>query len=94
VNAARGALINDIDLANAIKSGQVAGVALDVYASEPPPEDHPLVGLEGVIHTPHLAASTDDAQIAVAVEAAELVVNALLNQKFDNVVNPIVLERV
>ncbi|MEZ4672030.1 MAG: hydroxyacid dehydrogenase [Anaerolineae bacterium] len=92
VNAARGALINDADLAEAIKSGQVAGAALDVYAEEPPPADHPLVNLPGVIHTPHLAASTDEAQVAVAIEAAELVVGALLKGEYKNVVNADVLK--
>jgi D-3-phosphoglycerate dehydrogenase / 2-oxoglutarate reductase len=91
INAARGALINETDLAAAIKSGHVAGAALDVYQQEPPPAEHPLIGLPGVIHTPHLAASTDDAQVAVAVEAAQLVVNALLKGEYKNVVNPAVL---
>ncbi len=87
VNAARGALINDADLAEALKSGQVAGAALDVYNEEPPPAGHPLIGLPNVIHTPHLAASTDEAQVAVAVEAAELIVAALQKGEFTNVVN-------
>ncbi len=87
VNAARGALINDADLAEALKSGQVAGAALDVYNEEPPPAGHPLIGLPNVIHTPHLAASTDEAQVAVAVEAAELIVAALQKNEFKNVVN-------
>ncbi len=91
VNAARGALINDVDLAAAIESGKVAGAALDVYAVEPPPADHPLLGFDNVIDTPHLAASTSDAQITVAVQAAELVADALLNQKHANVVNQAVL---
>jgi D-3-phosphoglycerate dehydrogenase / 2-oxoglutarate reductase len=88
VNAARGALINEHDLAEAIKSGQVAGAALDVYAQEPPQPDNPLIGLPGIIHTPHLAASTEDAQTVVAVEAAQLIVDALLNGVTNNVVNP------
>ncbi len=92
INAARGALINDADLATAIRSGHVAGAALDVYEPEPPNADHPLIGLQGVIHTPHLAASTSDAQITVAIEAAELVVNALLYNRYDNVCNPAVLK--
>jgi len=92
INAARGALINEADLAEAIRSGQVAGAALDVYAQEPPEPDNPLIGLPGVVHTPHLAASTEDAQIAVAVEAAELIVGALLRGEFRNVINPEVLE--
>lgn len=93
LNAARGALINDHDLAEALKSGQVAGAALDVYEPEPPPADHPLLGLPNVIHTPHLAASTIDAQINVGIEAAELMVDALLRTKFDNVCNPAVLTK-
>jgi len=64
-NAARGALINEADLAEALKSGQVAGAALDVYADEPPAEDNPLVGLPNVIDTPHLAASTEEAAATV-----------------------------
>ncbi len=87
VNAARGALINDADLAEALKSGQVAGAALDVYNEEPPPAGHPLIGLPNVIDTPHLAASTDEAQVAVAIEAAELIVAALQKSEFKNVVN-------
>jgi D-3-phosphoglycerate dehydrogenase / 2-oxoglutarate reductase len=88
INAARGALIVDADLAAAITSKQVAGAALDVFEPEPPAADNPLINLNGVIHTPHLAASTEDAQIVVAVDAAQLVVDALLKGDFKNVVNP------
>ena len=93
VNAARGALINESDLAEAIKSGQVGGAGLDVFTQEPPQPDNPLVALPGVVHTPHLAASTDDAQIVVAVEAAQLVVEALTTGQYRNVVNPAVLQK-
>ena len=92
VDAARGALINEADLAEALQSGQVAGAALDVYAEEPPKPDNPLLHLPNVVHTPHLAASTDDAQITVAVDAAQLVVDALLKNELQNVVNPAVLD--
>lgn len=92
VDAARGALINEADLADAIKAGHVAGAALDVFAEEPPQPDNPLVGLAGVVHTPHLAASTEDAQIVVAVDAARLVVAALLHGDYQNVVNPAALK--
>jgi D-3-phosphoglycerate dehydrogenase / 2-oxoglutarate reductase len=93
VNAARGALINDEDLRDALESGIVAGVAMDVYQVEPPPAEHPLVAHANVIHTPHLAASTVEAQVAVAVEAAELVIGALKRGEYANVVNRSVLEK-
>ena len=88
INAARGALINPVDLAAALTSGKVAGAALDVYETEPPPSGHPLIGRHDVVHTPHLAASTSDAQATVAVEAAQLVVDFLLEGKAANVCNP------
>lgn len=93
VNAARGALINNADLAAALKSGKVAGAALDVYDVEPPAADNPLLGLENVVYTPHLGASTNEAQEAVGVEAANAVINALLKNRFDNVRNKAVLEK-
>ena len=91
INAARGPLVEEKALADAIQSGQVAGAAVDVYGEEPPPANHPLIGLAGVVHTPHLAASTADAQVEVAVQAARQVVAALLHQDYQNVVNPEVL---
>jgi D-3-phosphoglycerate dehydrogenase len=91
INAARGALINEADLAEAIRHGQVAGAGLDVFVVEPPPADHPLIGLPNVLHTPHLAASTTDAQVNVGVDAARLIVEALTMNRFQNVCNPAVL---
>ncbi|PJF43479.1 MAG: phosphoglycerate dehydrogenase [Phototrophicales bacterium] len=93
INAARGALINEYDLAEAIKSGKVAGAAVDVYTEEPPPPNHPLIGLENVVDTPHLGASTAEAQIAVAVEAAEKVIAALTKGTYQDVCNPEVLKQ-
>ncbi len=86
INAARGALIDDAALAAALQGGQVAGAAVDVYPAEPPPADYPLLNLPNVIHTPHLAASTDGAQITVAIEAAELLRDGLLHGDWRNVV--------
>ncbi|NDJ53336.1 MAG: hydroxyacid dehydrogenase, partial [Chloroflexi bacterium] len=91
INVARGQLINEADLAQALDSGKLAGAALDVYQQEPPPENHPLIGHPKVVHTPHLGASTSDAQVAVAVEAAELLITALRKEEYSNVVNPDVL---
>lgn len=93
IDAARGALINEADLAAAIKSGHVAGAALDVFVNEPVEADNPLINLPGVVHTPHLAASTDDAQITVAVDAAQQVIDALLKGEYKNVLNPEVLNK-
>ena len=91
INTARAALVNSADLSAALQTGKVAAAALDVYEVEPPPPDHPLIGLPNVIHTPHLAASTVDAQITVAIEAAHLIIDCLLHGKTANVCNPDVL---
>lgn len=69
VNCARGELIEDADLVAALKSGQVAGAALDVFAVEPPKES-PYFGMNNVILTPHIAGSTAEAQEAVGVQIA------------------------
>jgi len=77
INCARGGIVDETDLAEAIKQGQVAGAALDVYVDEPPPPDHPLLKLDQVITTPHLGASTDEAQLNVAIAVAEQMVDFL-----------------
>jgi D-3-phosphoglycerate dehydrogenase / 2-oxoglutarate reductase len=92
INAARGALIDDEALALALKSGQVGGAAVDVYHDEPPPTEHPLIGLQNVIHTPHLAASTSDAQVNVGIDAAQQIIDGLLRSDWRNVINPDVLK--
>src|SRR5262245_20788739 len=79
INCARGGIVDEQDLADAIKQGKVAGAALDVYVDEPPKADHPLVKLDQVITTPHLGASTDEAQLNVAIAVAEQMVDFLTN---------------
>jgi len=74
INCARGGIYDEAALAEGLKSGQIAGVALDVYAAEPCTES-PLFGMPGVLCTPHLGASTAEAQTNVAVEAAELLID-------------------
>ena len=86
INCARGGLCDEEALYNAIVSGKVAGAALDVYEQEPP-LDSPLLCLDSVLTTPHLGASTEEAQINVAVEVAHQVVNALRGQPVRNAVN-------
>src|SRR6185503_6783888 len=70
VNDARGEVVDEIALAEALKEKKIAGAAIDVFATEPPAKDHPLLGLENVVVTPHLGASTEEAQTAVSVDAA------------------------
>jgi len=71
VNAARGGIYDEAALVEGLKSGKIGGVALDVYATEPC-TDSPLFGMPGVVCTPHLGASTEEAQTQVAIEAVEL----------------------
>ena len=77
INCARGGIVDEKDLAEALKEGKVSGAALDVYVDEPPSPDHPLVKMEQVITTPHLGASTDEAQLNVAIAVAEQMVDFL-----------------
>ncbi|HTY57076.1 MAG TPA: phosphoglycerate dehydrogenase [Candidatus Binataceae bacterium] len=78
INCARGGIIDEAALAAAIEAGKVAGAALDVFVDEPPPPDHPLLKLPQVIATPHLGAATDEAQLQVAIDTAQQVVDFLL----------------
>src|SRR5579863_10548063 len=87
LNCARGGIINETDLVEAIKSGRIAGAALDVYETEPPPKDFPLRDLPQVIMTPHLGASTEEAQENVGIEVAEAITDYLLNGAVRNAVN-------
>jgi len=87
INCARGGLIDEEALYNAIVSGRVAGAALDVFAQEPPPPNHPLLKLDQVICTPHLGASTQEAQIGVAVTIAEQMIDFLINGTVRGAVN-------
>lgn len=86
INCARGGIVDEKALYDAIVSGKVAGAALDVFEKEPP-GDNPLLGLEQVICTPHLGASTEEAQVNVAVAVAEQIVDFLLKGTVKNAVN-------
>ncbi|MBD0324934.1 MAG: ACT domain-containing protein, partial [Pyrinomonadaceae bacterium] len=82
-----GGLIDERALLSAIKEGIVAGAALDVFEEEPPPADHPLLGLDEVIVTPHLGASTAEAQEGVALTVAEQLRDYLLTGALRGAVN-------
>jgi D-3-phosphoglycerate dehydrogenase len=87
INCARGGLVDEGALYDAIKSGTVAGAALDVFVDEPPPPDHPLLLLDEVIVTPHLGASTAEAQEGVAFTVAEQMRDYLLSGALRGAVN-------
>lgn len=86
VNVARGKLVDEGAVAEALASGKVAGAAVDVYSQEPP-ENNPLLGLSNVLHTPHLGASTMEAQRDVATQIADQVLDALRGNDFRNALN-------
>ena len=87
INCARGGIIDEDALADAIESGHIGGAAMDVFVEEPPAKDHRLRKLDKVITTPHLGASTAEAQEAVAVEAAEIITAFLVNNEVRHAIN-------
>jgi len=86
INCARGGIIDEAALAEAVKSGKVGGAALDVFEKEPP-FDSPVLGLENIIVTPHLGASTEEAQINVARDIAQQVLDFLKKGIVRNAIN-------
>ncbi len=87
INCARGELVDERALAAALAEGRIAGAALDVYESEPPGEDCPLFGFKNVVLTPHLGASTEEAQENVGIEVALAIRNYLVDGAVANAVN-------
>ncbi|MBE7184746.1 MAG: phosphoglycerate dehydrogenase [Methylobacterium mesophilicum] len=86
INCARGGLIVEADLVEALKSGKVAGAAIDVFETEPA-TDNPLFGMENVVATPHLGASTTEAQENVALQVAEQMSDYLVKGAVSNAIN-------
>ncbi|MFH0926864.1 MAG: phosphoglycerate dehydrogenase [bacterium] len=87
INCARGGIVNEADLAEAVKNGQIAGAALDVFTQEPIDKTNLLLGVDKVICTPHLGASTDEAQENVSIAIAEQIIDYLKNGVIRNAVN-------
>ncbi len=86
INCARGGLIDEVALYEALKNGKLAGAALDVYENEPP-ANSPLLELDNIVFTPHLGASTSEAQVAVSVEIARQAVMFLKTGEAVNALN-------
>lgn len=87
INCARGGIVNENDLADALESGHIAGAALDVFVNEPPEAGNRLIGQNNILLTPHLGASTEEAQELVALEAAEIIVNFFVKNEVRHAVN-------
>jgi D-3-phosphoglycerate dehydrogenase len=93
LNVARGGIIDEAALADALRSGHVAGAGIDVFEPEPPPESHPLLGAPNIVLTPHLGASTVEAQENVAREAAQLLIEFLTKGVVQFAVNMAAVDR-
>lgn len=93
VNVARGPIVDEEALVEALKAGRIAGAALDVYHQEPPPADHPLLGLESAVLTPHIAGVTWEAMERMYTTAADEAGRILRGEEPRHVVNREVLKR-
>ena len=92
INAARGGIYNEEALASGLESGQIGAVGLDVFDTEPLPENSPLRKFPNCVMTPHLGASTDDAELAVAMETVDVVIDYFSNGVLRNALNFPVLD--
>ncbi len=86
INCARGGLYNEQDLYNGLKSGKIRAAGIDVFEHEPP-KDSPLLSLDNIIVTPHIGANTKEAQLRIAVEAADEVIKALKGEGYTSALN-------
>src|SRR5262245_46144958 len=93
LNVARGGIIDEAALAEALRSGHIAGAGIDVFEPEPPPAGHPLLAAPNLVLTPHLGASTVEAQESVAREAAQLLIDFLTRGVVQFAVNMAAVDR-
>jgi D-3-phosphoglycerate dehydrogenase len=93
LNVARGGVIDEQAVADALKAGTLAGAGIDVFSTEPAPADNPLRSAPNAVLTPHLGASTSEAQENVAIEAAQLISDFLLRGVIANAVNMAAVDR-
>jgi D-3-phosphoglycerate dehydrogenase len=87
INMARGGIVDEPALARALRSGWIAGAATDVFSTEPPPADNPLLSADRIILSPHLAALTGESAVRMAMQAAEGVLDVLKGRTPRYVVN-------
>ena len=92
INISRGAIIDEQELTQALRNGQIAGAALDVMHPEPPADDHPLRSMPNVILTPHIAGYTEESVIEATTKAAAEIRRVLSGEMPLNLVNPGALE--
>jgi len=87
INVARGGIVNENDLSEILKKNIIAGAAIDVFRSEPINNKHPFIGLENILLTPHLGASTQEAKAGVSKVICMQVLDYLINEKLSNAIN-------
>ncbi len=87
INVARGGIINECDLAKILKEQKISGAALDVFETEPLPNDSPLLSAPNIILTPHLGASTKEAKDGVSISICNQIKNFLINEDLENAIN-------
>jgi D-3-phosphoglycerate dehydrogenase len=93
VNVSRGPVIDDDALIEALRENRIGGAALDVFAAQPLPSDHPYFGFDDVIITPHMAGITEDSMLRMGLGAVEEALRVLAGQLPVNLRNPEVGER-
>lgn len=87
VNVARGGIIDEAELAKALEEGQIAGAGIDVFSTEPPSKDNPLLKAPNVVLTPHIAGATNESRLRIINAAIENIIRVLRGMKPENVVN-------